>query len=832
MATEKQTRAFRKIKRYRENILQFVNEEFSVTPDRWQEKALLAAANKQEKIFRMSLQACAGPGKLLHCETIVATPNGPKCHGKLKAGDVVFAEDGTRTNVVATIKWDNIQYYEIIFSDGTKCKAGAQHIWKVQSRHFSKFKDWNTAETQELFELEPTKIYKNKSPRGTDRKVRRFRIPIQGAVHFTENDQDIELPIDPYLLGLWLGDGGRNSSCITKDDECPFLYLKEIGYSVSKYKKHESSGQRYGITGLKDVLSELKVNHLYSSERYIPDLYKYASSNQRKELLRGLMDTDGRIKINGMMDFHSTSKQLIDDFVWLARSIGQYAHGEREVDTRKETSDCYSASIRTDFNPFRIKRKGDRWKMPPEHQMYRYIESIKKLDVGSGICIEIDHPSHCYLANDFIVTHNSTVLSWFGWWFLLTQGERGSHPKAAAISVTRDNLKDNLWSELSKWQQRSDILKGAFVWTQTRIFAKDFPQTWFMSARGFSKSSNTEEQGRVLSGIHSKYVLFLIDESGDIPPVIMKSVDQAFSTQDKVMGRVIQAGNPTSTTGMLYAAQSELADLWHVIRITGDPEDSDRSPRIDLKWAINQINKYGRDDPWVQAYILGRFPESGINTLLTADQVEDSFARQLHEVDYEYAQKRIGVDVARFGDDSTIIYPRQGLRAFNYAEMRGAVSPDIAARVALAKAKWGSEMEFVDGTGGYGAGVVDFLKQAGHSPLEIHFSSKAIDPRYYNKRSEMWFSMAEWVKRGGSIVQDSKLKKELTTPTYSFKNGKFIVEPKESIKDRLGFSPDIADALCLTFALPEMPGKNDPNMLLRMAAEEKRKADYDPLRDA
>lgn len=422
----------------------------------------------------------------------------------------------------------------------------------------------------------------------------------------------------------------------------------------------------------------------------------------------------------------------------------------------------------------------------------------------------------------------SAVLAWCGWHFLMCQGERGSHPKGAAISITQDNLKDNLWSEFSKWQQRSKTLTDLFNWTKTRIFSKDHPDTWFLSARSFNKSANAEEQGRVLSGLHSKYVLFLIDESGDIPPNVLKSVDQAFSTADKVFGRAIQAGNPTSTSGMLYAAQSELADQWFVIRITGDPEDPERSPRIDKKWAQAQIEKYGRDDPWVMSYILGRFPAAGINNLLTVDQVEDAMNRTLSVTDYEFAQKRLGIDVARFGTDSTIIFPRQGLRAHKYVEMRNARGPEIAARVMAAKARWDSENEFVDGTGGFGSGVVDSMLLAGANPMEVHFSGKADDPRYYNKRAEMWFRLAEWVKRGGVLPKCPVLKKELVAPTYGFKNGKFILESKDQLKERLLYSPDRADALALTFATVDQPGKSDP---LSIFAQKKMKSDYNPLDD-
>ena len=424
----------------------------------------------------------------------------------------------------------------------------------------------------------------------------------------------------------------------------------------------------------------------------------------------------------------------------------------------------------------------------------------------------------------------STLLAWCGWLFLSCYGEKGEHPKGAVVAVTQDNLRDNLWPELSKWQQRSEFLRTHFTWTKEKIYSNDFPETWFLSARSFAKTANAEEQGRTLSGIHSKYVLFLIDESGDIPPTVLKSAEQALSTADKKFARILQAGNPTSHEGMLYAAQTKLAEDWYVIKITGDPDDPERSPRIDINWAAEQIALYGRDDPWVKSYILGEFPESGINTLLTLEEVDRAMSRTVPEDSIKYSQKRLGIDVARFGLDSTVIVPRQGLVMFKYVTMRDARTNDIAARVMNAKAKWGSEIEFIDGTGGYGGGVVDALLQAGQLPHEIHFSGKPSDPRFFNKRAEMWFDMAEWIKRGGCLYNCSSLKKELVAPTYSFKNGKFILESKEQLKKRLGFSPDRGDALGLTFALPDMPAKESPYKILQDQRSGLR-SEWNPFKD-
>jgi hypothetical protein len=400
----------------------------------------------------------------------------------------------------------------------------------------------------------------------------------------------------------------------------------------------------------------------------------------------------------------------------------------------------------------------------------------------------------------------STVMAWIGWLFLLCYAEKGNHPKAAAVSITGDNLRDNLWSEMSKWQDRSALLTAAFTWTQSRIFAKDHPNTWFMSARSFPKSANAEEIGRTLSGLHSKFVLYLIDESGDIPVSIIKSAEQGLST-GPVFGKIVQAGNPTSHSGMLYAAATKLRSNWHVIRITGDPDDPKRSPRISIEWARDQIRLFGRDNPWVKSFILGEFPDSAVNTLLSMTDVEKSVEKGLRLEHYSFAQKRMGVDVARSGSDKTVIFPRQGLRVFKPVVMMGAKTDEIAARILHARQKWVCDQIFVDGTGGFGAGVVDFLKSSGVHAHEIHFSGKPIDSQFLNKRSEIWFNMAESIKSGLSIPDDPELIRELVSVQYTIVNGKLQLEPKEYVKKRLGYSPDKADSLALTYSLPDMPAQ-------------------------
>lgn len=415
-----------------------------------------------------------------------------------------------------------------------------------------------------------------------------------------------------------------------------------------------------------------------------------------------------------------------------------------------------------------------------------------------------------------------------GWYSLSCFAEKGEHPKGAAISVTAENLKLNLWPELRKWQERSEFLMRAFEFNSERITAVGHKETWQLAARSFQKRADPTALGQALAGVHSKFPFFLIDESGEIPLQIAQKADQAFSTADVLFGRIIQAGNPTSLEGMLYAAATTLRHLWHVIIVTGDPDDPRCSPRIDKNNAREQIKTWGRDNPWVRTTILGLFPEASINALLGVDEVVAAMSRHLKPEEYEFSQKRLGIDVARMGNDRTVLAPRQGLCAFKMAVMRSQLGHDIAARALAARERWGQEIDCVDGTGGFGASTIDSLIQAGIPPIEYQGSSKPIDPRFYNKRAEVWWNMAQWVKRGAKLPNDPELVPELTVPTYSFKNGKLIVEEKEQIKKRLGRSPDKADALSTTFTIPDLPAR----MFLRGGGRGQLKSEYDPLTGA
>jgi hypothetical protein len=401
----------------------------------------------------------------------------------------------------------------------------------------------------------------------------------------------------------------------------------------------------------------------------------------------------------------------------------------------------------------------------------------------------------------------SAIEAMCGWHFLACYGSIGEHPKGFVTGITHENLRDNLWAEFEKWRQRSDYLKFAFRHTAQRIFAADHPNTWFLAPRNWPKTGNADAQGATLSGLHGRYVAAFIDESGAIPSTVLRAAEQALSDRP-IFGKVLQAGNPISLDGMLYAAANMLRAQWTIVIVTNDPDDPRCSPRGDKEWARTQIATYGRENAWVKSYILGQFPPASLNALLGIEDVQLAMDRRLKADQFNFQEKRLGVDVARFGDDRTVIFPRQGMRAFRPVVMRGASTTDIAARVFTAKARWRSQREFIDDTGHWGHGVIDNLRAARLAPEAVVFHAPALNPRYKNRRAEMHIELAKAVKGGLQLpTSHPDLVAELTTPTYTFVNGVFQLEDKEFVKKRLGRSPDLADGLALTYAMPDMPNE-------------------------
>lgn len=411
--------------------------------------------------------------------------------------------------------------------------------------------------------------------------------------------------------------------------------------------------------------------------------------------------------------------------------------------------------------------------------------------------------------------------AWVAWNFLLTR----PFPKMAATSISGQNLQDNLWAEMAKWRDKPNagILRQTFEWTKQRIYNRQAEETWFMSARTWPRDADPSKQADTLAGMHADYIMFILDESGGIPDAVMATAEAALSSC--IEGHILQGGNPTMLSGPLYRAATSERRLWYVISITGDPDDPKRSPRISVEWAREQIEKYGRDNPWVLVNVFGKFPPSSLNVLIGPEEVEAAMKRYYRDFDYRDAPRVMGVDVAAEGDDASVIFCRQGLQSFPMIKKRNITGTQGAGLISRKWDDWDANACFIDATGGFGSSWIDQLILLGKAPVGIKFSSEAHQSdRYYNKRTEMYFDAVEWIKRGGALPPSPEITAALTQTTYSFKGDRLLLEPKDNIKAKLGYSPDEADALVLTFAEPVGAPKRQGKPRFTAA--------YDPMAEA
>ena len=223
------------------------------------------------------------------------------------------------------------------------------------------------------------------------------------------------------------------------------------------------------------------------------------------------------------------------------------------------------------------------------------------------------------------------------------------------------------------------------------------------------------------------------------------------------------------------------------------------------------------------------FSAQGDDQLIALADTEDAAKRVYQQDHVKLFPIILGIDPARLGDDRSVVFRRQGKQAFKPVVYRGIDNMELASRVANLIEQHNPDAVFCDA--GAGSGVIDRLRQLSYDVIEVPFGGKALkQQQYINRRSEMWWLMKEWIEEGGAIPNDIALKQELATPIYWYDNvGRRVLESKDQIKKRLqgAGSPDLADALALTFALP-VAKKVPEDIYIKRRNETTQKAEYDP----
>lgn len=386
-------------------------------------------------------------GKALSLDTPIITPDGWRVMGDLRVGDYVYGADGKPTKITYVSEtFRDHDCYEIEFEDGEKIIADAGHIWRVMTKDSrravnrkckSKKRYRNDYhEGQGYFnvtteEMARDYVYMRADGKGYEYK---YRVPMAAPLEFGEK----ELPVKPYTLGVWLGDGSSKSPEVTcSDSDLAELreYIEQDGYQTKVYfKKHRANSIGIGITprGQENkFLSALKTIGVFEN-KHIPEIYLRSSIEQRMELLRGLMDTDGFVEKRGQCEFVQKNKRIVDDFSELLSSLG-IKHTVREKQAKcngKDAGFVYSVLFYTDqSNPcFKLSRKKARLKEKLAPRMLnKSIVSIRKVGIVPTRCIAVDNDDHLFLAGKKLtVTHNTRFAAALSWALGLLERRSGS----------------------------------------------------------------------------------------------------------------------------------------------------------------------------------------------------------------------------------------------------------------------------------------------------------------------------------------------------------------------------------------------------------------------
>lgn len=285
----------------------------------------------------------------------------------------------------------------------------------------------------------------------------------------------------------------------------------------------------------------------------------------------------------------------------------------------------------------------------------------------------------------------------------------------------------------------------------------------------------------------------VIDEVADIKPEVWEDIVQPALADRKGWALFIGTPHGINLFSELFYRATNLPD-WYSARFTVYDTTALDADEVERMRRDMTETAFARE-------MLCDFSAAGDDQVLSLADAETAAQRYLPPSDYSYAPRVIGVDPARFGDDRSVILQRQGRVAFKPIVHHKIDNMQLAGHVAALIDEWRPDAVFIDA--GNGAGVIDRLRQMGHEVIEVAFGGKASSPEYFNKRDEMIFTMADWVKGGGCIPNDPALKQDLAAATYYFDvNNRKRVESKDEIKKRGLPSPDLADALALTFAHP------------------------------
>lgn len=378
----------------------------------------------------------------------------------------------------------------------------------------------------------------------------------------------------------------------------------------------------------------------------------------------------------------------------------------------------------------------------------------------------------------------STACSWALIWFMLTRYPQ----KSVCTAPTASQLYDALFAEVKHWIGKlPDVLRDLIEIFSDRIVLKAAPESSFISAR-----TSSADRPEAMAGVHSENVLLIFDEASAVPEPVFESAAGSMSGHSAT---TILIGNPTRNSGLFFLTHHKLQGEWYTMHVSCRD-----NPLVSQDFVKQIRDTYGENSNAFRVRVLGEFALREDDTLIAAELVDSAMGR---DVSFDPNSDLIyGLDVARFGDDRTVLVKRRGNVVEQPVAWNGADLMETVGRV-VSEARIDKPAIIMVDSIGLGAGVADRLRELGFNVRDVNVSeSAAMNPNAAKLRDELWLSVRDWLlQRACHLPKHDELRQELVAPTYTFlSNGKIKVESKSELKKRGMRSPDIADALCLTFA--------------------------------
>lgn len=375
--------------------------------------------------------------------------------------------------------------------------------------------------------------------------------------------------------------------------------------------------------------------------------------------------------------------------------------------------------------------------------------------------------------------------------------------KGVVTAGTGTQLSTKTVPEVSKWFK----LSLGSPWfdvhaTSIKSLQTNNPENWRVDFVTWS-SHNTEP----FAGLHNegKRIILIFDEASAIDDKVWEVAEGAMTDENTEI-IWLAFGNPTQNTGRFRECFGRFKHRWKTFQIDSRTVEGTNKEQLD-KW----VEDYGEDSDFVRVRVRGEFPRAGSTQFIPSDVV--AACRRYKSEGHSALPKVLSVDVARFGDDQTVIGTRQGRKACILKKLRGLDTVQVAERIIEIMGEEAPDAIIVDGDG-IGAGVVDHLRYRGHTKrlFEFHGGEAAQDTAsYYNRRAEVWGLMREALKANMEIPDDPELEADLTGPQYGFSGKQQIqLEKKEDMKRRGMSSPDCGDMLAMTFAVNVAAPKPKP----------------------